>query len=394
MPSSDATFDEGAVGETRLVDAAALCAGANVFGLLWLDDKLDVVETFGSVVGHIPVGVGLTDSVAAFVGIEDDIKALRDDTDGMVYLPGVRVLCGGHQDGRFNFLVRWSDRDGRFVILVSRVIGPTGVEQAFMAESRLRRMAEAEVAAQAEIIRRTNEQLAIANSDLKEFAYVISHDLRAPLRGLRYAAANAKALLESDQIDGVGDELGAVIKRSQRMSQMLTGLFDYASIGRKMEVASQLDTGALAEEIAETTRLASGIDVVLEGTWPIFTTLAEPFDIVLRNLVDNAVKHHDRKDGRVVIACDNGENAITVTVRDDGPGIAPEWQQAVFQPFKQAADADHADGAGIGLSLVKRTLERFGGSIQLTSDPATSRGSTFRFVWPKTIKKSDVWAGC
>ncbi|MFV0296403.1 MAG: hypothetical protein ACK5JT_09830, partial [Hyphomicrobiaceae bacterium] len=77
MPSSDAKFDEGAVGEKRLVDAASLFAGANVFVLLWLDDKLDVVETFGSVVGHIPGGGGLTDSVAAVGGIEADSQALR-----------------------------------------------------------------------------------------------------------------------------------------------------------------------------------------------------------------------------------------------------------------------------------------------------------------------------
>jgi signal transduction histidine kinase len=362
-------------------------AGRGIFGVVWLDDELRAVERYGDVAADIPLGMPIAESLVAFVGLEDDIRALKAQPRRSVALPGVKLQTAtgpaDRQPFRVNLAVYWMETTGRYLLLVNRAVSRTDLEQAFLAENRLRQMAEAEVAAQALIIAKANDELAIANRDLGEFAHVISHDLRAPLRGLRYAATDAQAAVAAGDGDAAAAHLGKVVERSRRMSAMLTGLLEYSRIGRKADAAAMLDTRALAGEIALSSSEGTGITVDVAGTWPRILTVAEPLDIVLRNLVDNAVKHHDRESGRITLACEDAGDLLQISVADDGPGIEPQWHSAIFEPFKQVTD--EADGAGIGLALVKKTLERFGGSIAVQSDPAQSRGTTFRLTWPKRM---------
>jgi signal transduction histidine kinase len=115
-------------------------------------------------------------------------------------------------------------------------------------------------------------------------------------------------------------------------------------------------------------------------------TLAAPLELVLRNLVGNAIKHHDRSDGRILLSASSGEDTLDITVHDDGPGIAREWQDAIFLPFRKVDDtSDAEDSSGMGLALVRRTLDRIGGSIRLQSEAPHQRGTTFHVRWPKRI---------
>ena len=365
--------------------AIRFLASRGVYGLVLLDEDLRAIERFGSLVDHVTLGQPIASSVLAFVGYEDDIRALRHAPDQMTSLPNVKMQAAGGQAGRVNLVVYRLPDQPLYLLVVSSAGTRSDLEHAYLAESRMRQMAEAEVAAQAVLIQRANDELAMANRDLQEFASVISHDLRAPLRGLRYAASDAQAALTSGEPEVAAENLAKVIDRSRRMGAMLTGLLDYTRAGRKTDVVGPLDTRALAEEIAESTGEGRDFEIVVEGDWPTIDTLAEPLDIVLRNLVDNAVKHHDRCRGRVVVRCADGGSMLEMSVSDDGPGIDPAWHAAIFEPFKQVMDADQADGAGIGLALVKKTVERFGGSIHVQSDPARSRGATLHVAWPKVI---------
>jgi hypothetical protein len=279
----------------------------------------------------------------------------------------------------------WMAGESCYVLLIARAVSRHDVAQRLAAETRKRLMAEEALAAKAQELARANAELAAANHDLAEFAYVISHDLRAPLRGLRYAATDAQAALVGGEAEAATEHLTRVIERARRMGAMLTGLLEYSRIGRKSDAAVVLDTRALAEEIAASSTEGSPHRITVEGTWPELETIAEPLDIVVRNLVDNAVKHHDGERGCIRVACEETADRLIITVADDGPGIEPEWHRAIFEPFKQIADADEAppDGAGIGLALVKKTVERFGGSVSVESDPARARGTTFRVEWPK-----------
>ncbi|MDX2158639.1 MAG: HAMP domain-containing sensor histidine kinase [Hyphomicrobiaceae bacterium] len=388
MPSFVASA-EGEPAPDQLAAAVRFLAMRGVCSMAWLDDELRTKACFGPLATGIVPGLPIARSVVALLGLEDEIKALRNTQNGVVAVPGVRMGSPSGDDDRLDLNVFWMPPEQHYLLLISRTSPDEDARQGeFLAESRLRRMAEAEVAAQAEIIRRTNRELAAANQDLEEFAQVISHDLRAPLRGVRYAVSDAQAALVSSAAVTASEHLTQALAHTRRMSAMLTGLLDYARLERKADAVSLVDTRTLVDEIVAASREGGRHEISVEGVWPTIATLAQPFDIVLRNIVDNAVKHHDREaGGHIVVRCVAGAGReLEITVADDGPGIDPAWHEAIFEPFKQIAETNGTAGAGIGLALVKKTIERFGGGIAVKSDPAKERGTTFVVRWPAEIE--------
>jgi signal transduction histidine kinase len=116
------------------------------------------------------------------------------------------------------------------------------------------------------------------------------------------------------------------------------------------------------------------------------TTLAALLDLVLRNLIDNAISHHDKDTGTISIAIAEDDESLNISVTDDGPGIPPQHQTAIFLPFRTLAAADtNPVSSGMGLAIVSRALSTVGGSIDVVSDAPKTRGTSFRIRWPKTI---------
>lgn len=385
MRSSAARAEAGAPAADCIAATAGFMAERGILGVVWLDDRLFATARHGALVRHIPIGAPLTAAVPAFIGLEDEIRALRQRPGEALAIPNVMVADSTGGGEKVNLAIYWVAEQRCPVLFVSPAVSPADLEYRLAAETRARAIAEAEVAAQARIVQRINQELEAANRDLQEFASVISHDLRAPLRGLRYAATDAKTALTAGDTKAAAAHLEQALGLSRRMGAMLTGLLDYALAGRKTDAAAEIDTGELVAEIAASVGADATQEIAIEGSWPTFLTVAEPLDLVLRNLLDNAVKHHDRRDGRIVLSAEQQGDALVVSVGDDGPGIDPAWHKAIFLPFKQIADAEGSDGAGIGLALVKKTVERFGGSIEVHSDPKRSRGTTFRVLWPRTL---------
>lgn len=170
------------------------------------------------------------------------------------------------------------------------------------------------------------------------------------------------------------------------MRAMLDGLFAYARIGQKSDALEMVDTHALVTEIVAGVARPAGIAIDIEGRWPRLQTLAAPLDLVLRNLIDNAIKHHDRAQGRITLHAEEGGNALKITITDDGPGIPRDWHAAVFMPFRKVSDdPSRHDSSGVGLALVRRTLDRLGGSVELFSDAPERRGTVFLVRWPKSV---------
>ena len=244
----------------------------------------------------------------------------------------------------------------------------------------------AQDAAKAEALAKVNVELERANRDLEEFASVISHDLKAPLRGVHYYVGDLEAALAGGNAGEARQCLTRVANQVRRMSEMLNGLLAYSRVGRKNEMVERVDLRALALEIAGAIASPPGFVIDVAEGWPVIDTLRAPFDLVLRNLVENAVKHHDRPIGRVEIsAVDNGMS-VMLAVADDGPGIPPEWHEAIFQPFRRIGSDDAVEGSGIGLALVKKTVEMVGGRVEVESRPGARRGTIFRVAWPKVIR--------
>lgn len=222
-----------------------------------------------------------------------------------------------------------------------------------------------------------------SNHDLEHFAYIASHDLKAPLRNIDNLAEwiedDLGELLEGD----TRESMTLLRGRVTRLRHLLDDLLQFSRVGREDCQVTRVDTNALIEEIADLLQPPTGIEIKAIGELPTFDTVKAPLDQVFRNLIDNAIKHHDKGTGCIEVSADEDGDFYIFSVSDDGPGIDPKYHDRVFQVFKTLKARDMVEGSGMGLAIVQKQVERRGGHIRLVSS-AGERGATFEFEWPKT----------
>ena len=366
-----------------IASTATFLADRGRINAVWLDESLHVRRRIGSLIDFIRLDRPIIESVPALLGHEAEFAALKHDPTHAIDIPNVALMSRSGTVPKLNFSVFWRPDARDYVMLVAPVLATQMPDLENLVRARL--IAE-------EKLRRTTAELERINRDLEEFAYIISHDLKVPLRALKFLSSDVVTALDGEPADLEAARTAShdMIAQSKRMSSMLLGLLEYAQIGRKAEAIERVDTAKLAGEIVASLRPDPAMHVAMTGTWPIADTLPVPLDLVLRNLVSNAIKHHDRAAGRIELAAGADDIYLTFAVIDDGPGIDPAWHAAVFQPFRtvsgdESGDPDHS---GIGLALVKRAIESVGGKIQLASDPGRGRGCTFTVFWPKSFTKT------
>lgn len=230
-----------------------------------------------------------------------------------------------------------------------------------------------------ESLRRHTDELQRMNAELEEFAYVASHDLKAPLR----AVANLALVIDEDVSAGLDEEnrrrLHLLRRRVTMMDQLIEGLLTYARLGRAdPQHGTPVPLTALLEELVGTLTFPPGFRVELSG--PLPTLIADPLQMrqVFQNLIVNAVAHHDRANGQVWIRASDEGRVWCLEVADDGPGIPAEARQRVFRMFATSGKEGHT---GIGLAVVRKLVLAWGGQIELTDN--RPRGALFRIRWPK-----------
>ncbi len=397
-PAVTATLARPDEPDPSAIEAAAAALSAHgVFGLAWLDDALVVRSTYGQLVQFLPCGSPISDVMTPLLGLEDDILALRENPDASLELPAVAIVGPGLDLPRLNILVVFLAERSRFLLCISRPTGVSGIESELARQMRFRLIAEAEVIAKSKELARANAELSQANRDLEDFASIIAHDLGAPMRAMRDMTLRLEARVDAGAEPD--PEMHAAIDRlkeqTQRLSSMLRDLHDYSSIGRKQDAIESVETEALVGRVVRSIPRPDGFSITIAGDWPRLDTLVPPLDLVLRNLIDNAVKHHDRDGGSVEITGALKPEVLEITIADDGPGIPAERRAAAFLPFRTLAPAavkgrQQAPGTGMGLAFVKRTIEAVGGRMSLASVPELPRGTRFVVIWPLTIAPNSM----
>jgi signal transduction histidine kinase len=362
-----------------LYDTAEFLAGHGRLNAVWLDPQFTVRHVVGALAGFVQPGRSIIDSVPALLGHEDELAALRLHPQRTWDIPNVALHGPEGPTPKLDISVLWRPATEEYVVL----LGPVLSTQMPDVENLMRGRLIAE-----EKLRQTTAELERINRDLEEFTYIISHDLKAPLRALKFLSGDVAQGLDPStlDIDAARTASHDMIAQAKRMSSMLMGLLEYAQLGRKSEAIERTDTCALVRDIIASLGPSKTMPVKQSGHWPTAETLAVPLDLVLRNLISNALKHHDRVEGQIEVLAGEQKEYFTFAVIDDGPGIAAEWQEAIFLPFRTINQTNFAaaDASGIGLALVKRATEAVGGHIELSSDPARKRGATFTVFWPKT----------
>ena len=234
--------------------------------------------------------------------------------------------------------------------------------------------------------KRLEQDLQQANANLEEFTYVASHDLRSPLRGISDLVEWISADLGNSPPAGVQRNLDRISQRIQRMERLIGDLLNYARAGRDATEHVEVNLDVLVRGILEMQPVPPGIEVHCECALPGFRAARVPLETVLRNLIANAIKHHDTKKGTLAITARVLPDDCEICVTDDGPGVPKAAHERVFKLFQTLATGERG-GGGIGLALSKRLAEAHGGHIELVSPVSQGRGACFKVRWPRFPKK-------
>ena len=227
------------------------------------------------------------------------------------------------------------------------------------------------------------QEITSANEELTSFAYVVSHDLKAPLRGIGSLAD----WLSTDYADKFNDEgkehMRLLIQRVHRMGALIDGILQYSRVGRVKEAVAAVDLNHLLVDVIDLLAPPPGIAVTVEGSLP--TVVLEPTRIeqVFHNLISNAVKYMGRAEGTVRVRCADDRREWRFSVTDNGPGIESRHFDKIFQLFQTLAPRDRVESTGVGLALAKKIVEMYHGRIWVESVLGT--GTTFWFTLPKAM---------
>lgn len=233
-------------------------------------------------------------------------------------------------------------------------------------------------------------ELERSNEELDNFAYVASHDLKAPLRVIDNAATWISEDLGEHFDEESKENMALMRNRIKRMEKLLNDLLEYSRMGRKTEKSYQeFVTGKeIFNNIITLLSPPETFEIKIDPSLEEKEIARMPIQQVFYNLIGNAIKHHDKDAGRIEVSLINETDSYYhFSVKDDGPGIAPQYQEQVFKMFQTLRPRDQVEGSGMGLAMVKKTIENYGANLQMKSDEGA--GTTFIFHWTKTLPTSE-----
>jgi PAS domain S-box-containing protein len=273
--------------------------------------------------------------------------------------------AAGNEEGYFRFSYRPSFDDA------GKVRGIFSMATDISARRKMELELEAK---QSELMR--------SNKDLEQFAYVASHDLKAPLRAIELLVQWITEGLAGYDTNNVQENLGLLGKRTQRLNRLLDDLLAYSRAGRKVGAHRVADSHALVLDVVQMIDPPPTISISIDGKLPTFKTHPTPLEQVFRNLIGNAVKHHPGPEGRIVVSCREESDRYVFAIEDDGEGIPAQYAERVFEMFQTLKPRDQVEGSGMGLAIVNRIVQWQGGRVWFEPAPS-GKGTVFKFQWKK-----------
>lgn len=219
------------------------------------------------------------------------------------------------------------------------------------------------------------------NEELNQFAHIVSHDIKTPLRGID----NVVAWIEEDHDVDIPTKVKEYVRlikgRVMRAESLLNGILSYSRIGREVQKKEMVHVDELIEEIRGYLPEKKQLQLIVQHPLPKIYTERLPLFQVFSNLLNNAYNYHNKEHGMVKVYFKELADHYRFFVEDDGPGIAKIYHEKIFVIFQTLQEADSSESTGVGLAIVKKILTDRKLEIAVTSEPGT--GSIFSFTWPK-----------
>lgn len=233
----------------------------------------------------------------------------------------------------------------------------------------------------AEVLSENIRLLQRKNEELDQFAHIVSHDLKAPLRGID----NVITWIEEDHSTELPPKISEYIQlikgRLLRAENMIRGILLYARVGKQSMEKEYINMNLLLQDIVENLALQPGLRLEVQENLPDIYSERIPLAQVLSNLISNAIKYHDKADGYIKVYLKNFMDHYEFFVEDNGPGISKTYHDKIFAIFQTLQERDSFESTGVGLAIVKKILDDRKQTIKVTSEPG--QGCVFSFTWPK-----------
>jgi len=305
----------------------------------------------------------------------------RDLADG----PRARLFAGEIESARLD--KRYYRKDGRLIWVNIAIAMERDAEgRPLYAISVLDDITERKNAEAA--LREAHEELKRSNSELEQFAYVASHDLQEPLR----MVSSYAQLLGRRYGDKLGADarefMGYIVDGAARMKQLIEDLLAYSRVGTKTKDFKPVEMEKSLSRAIANLKVAIDESAAAVSHDPLPTLPADPAQLaqVFQNLIGNALKFRSHSAPKVHVAVQDRGEVYEIAVRDNGIGIEPQYFERIFMVFQRLHNKGEYPGTGIGLAIVKKVVERHGGSVRVESMPG--EGSAFSFTLPKHQKET------
>jgi signal transduction histidine kinase len=230
-------------------------------------------------------------------------------------------------------------------------------------------------------LRENSERLESLNKQLGEFVYIVSHDLKAPLRGLASLASFLEDEIGEQKKPEVQELLNMMKNRTARMQQLIDGILHYSRMANSRVDREDVDLKELINSIIDLISPAANVVIETPDNLPVILAERVKLHEVLQNLIINGIKYNDKPEIRIKIGFEDKGSHYQFHISDNGVGIKPEHQEKIFGIFQTLQPKDKCESTGIGLTIVKKIIEQQEGVITISSE--MGQGSTFSFTWKK-----------